>query len=340
MILAGRPTIKFDLSLLDAFKTAETRSEALDSGGRCVRTVNISKGTNIYRLRDRHAVPSRGDVLSAHARGVEGDLSPRYTFDHFGTEVEVLDVGRACYCLLAPLSGSLEHAGPSGKTEAHGTKGMILRSLPGNRLVTSDASLRLVVWMDAARLERLLQARVGEPPRDRLAFAPGLDWDGSRERVVWRMVVRLFEELRDPEGLLSEPVARETFTDLFLQTVLTRQRGGPPSFATGRGVHARSRRPADHHGRCRRRRRLRDSDAVCRVPSVPRHDAARRAAPHPATAGARSLADSRRRGLDPEHRAALRLHQSVPFHRGLWQAIRRVSERDKAAREWRAAASE
>ncbi len=214
--------IGFDRSLLDAFKTAETRIEDLDSGGRCMRTVNISKGTNMYRLRNRHAVPSRREVLSAHARGREGDLSPRYTRDHFGTEVEVLHVGRACYCLLAPLSGSLEHAGPSGTVEAHGTQGLILRSLPGNRLVTSDANLRLVVWMDAGRLERTLQARLGEPPRERLAFVPGIDWSSGPGRVVWRMVVRLFEELRDPDGLLTEPVARETFTDLFLQTVLSR----------------------------------------------------------------------------------------------------------------------
>ncbi len=34
------------------------------------------------------------------------------------------------------------------------------------------------------------------------------------------MILRLLEELHDPDGLISEPVARETFTDLFLQTVL------------------------------------------------------------------------------------------------------------------------
>jgi transcriptional regulator GlxA family with amidase domain len=39
---------------------------------------------------------------------------------------------------------------------------------------------------------------------------------------VWRMILRLLEEQRDPDGLLGDPVARQTFTDLFLQTVLSR----------------------------------------------------------------------------------------------------------------------
>ncbi len=176
------------------------------------------------------------------------------------TELEILSVGKPCHFLLAALSGAMEFAGPDGKAEAHGTKGMVMRNLPDTRLVTSDASARLVVWMDAARLERMVQARLGEPPRERLAFAPGFDWNSGQGRVVWRMFMRLLEELHDPDGLMSEPVARETFTDLFLQTVLTRLHHNhtarlerpsgtaiPASSATGRGVHARLRRSADHH---------------------------------------------------------------------------------------------
>ncbi len=216
--------IAFDPSLLDPFKTVEVRVEDLDGGGGYTRTVSALQRTNLYRLRDRHAVPTRRDVLSTHAtiEGREGGLWPGYTVDHFGTDVEILSIGQPCYCLIAALSGAMEAAGPDGKAEVHGTRGMILRGLPGTRVMTSDASTGLAVWMDATRLERTLQARLGEPPRERLAFAPGLDWSGARARVVWRMILRLLEELRDPDGLLSEPVARETFTDLFLQTVLTR----------------------------------------------------------------------------------------------------------------------
>jgi AraC-like DNA-binding protein len=212
--------IGFDQSLLDAFKTVEVRIEDLERGGRYTRTAGGT--TNMYRLRNRHAVPTRRDVLSTSTEGREGSVWPYCTVDHFGTEVEILSTDHSRYYLLAALSGALEVAGPNGKAEAHGTKGLIHRGLLGARLVTSDASTRLVVRMDATRLERMLQARFGEPSRDMLAFAPSIDWSSGPGRVVWRMIMRLLEELRDPEGVMSDPVARETFNDLFLQTVLSR----------------------------------------------------------------------------------------------------------------------
>ena len=60
------------------------------------------------------------------------------------------------------------------------------RPLPGARLTTSDASLRLVVWMDAARLQRMLHARLGEAPSEMLAFSPDIDWSSGQGAVVWR----------------------------------------------------------------------------------------------------------------------------------------------------------
>jgi AraC-like DNA-binding protein len=220
--------IVFDPARL-AVKTVRVRIEDLDSQGQYTRSVNAAQGdaaqgTNAYRLRNRHAVLTRGDVLSTHtilSRG-EGGVRLGCTVDNFGTDIEVLDVGRPCYSLVAALSGALELAGPSGKAEAQGARGLITSYLPGARLVTSDASTRLVIWLDAAKLDRTLQLRLGEPPRERLAFEPGVDWSSSQGRVVWRMIRHLWEELRDPNGLLSDPVARETFTDLFLQTALGR----------------------------------------------------------------------------------------------------------------------
>ncbi len=212
--------VGFDLSLLRSFKMVEVRIEDLEGGGRYSRAIGAT--TNKYRLRDRRVIPTQRDVLRTHAEGSGGSLRPYCTVDHFATDVEMQSIGNPGYYLLAALSGALELDSPSGKAEVHGTKGTVLHGLPGTRIVTSAASTRLVVWMDATRLERTLQGRLGGPPREMLSFAPGFDWSGGSGGVAWRMILRLLEELRDPDGLMSEPVARETFTDLFLQTVLTR----------------------------------------------------------------------------------------------------------------------
>ncbi len=213
----------FDQPLLNAFKTAEVRIEDLDRAGRYTRTLGAAHGANAYRLRSRGARPAARDILSVHGEARMADLWPCYSIDHFGADIGVVGDGHPRYCLIAALSGAMELVGgPSGTAEAHGTTGYVVRALPGTRSLTADGSARLVIWMDAARLERTLQARLGEPPREMLAFAPGTDWGSGQGQVVWRMIMYLMDELRDPDGLISEPLAREAFTDLFLQTILSR----------------------------------------------------------------------------------------------------------------------
>lgn len=212
-----------DQPLPDAFKLTEVRVEDLDKVGRYTRTFGDASGANLYRLRNRHARPAAHDTLSVHREARMGDLRACYSTDHLGTDVEVVGSGHPCYCLMASLSGGIAlTGGPNGTAEAHGTTGYVMRGLPETRLATSDRSERLVIWMDAPRLERALQARLGEPAREMLAFSPGAEWAKGPGGAVWRMVQHLMEELRDPDGLGIDPIARETFTDLFLQMVLSR----------------------------------------------------------------------------------------------------------------------
>ena len=213
----------FDPPLLKAFKMAEVRTEDLDRAGRYTRTLGAVNGANAYQLRSRRARPAAQEILSVHGEARMADLWPCYSIDHFGADIGVEGEGHPRYCLIAALSGAMELVGgPGGTAEAHGTTGYVVRALPGTRSLTSDGSARLVIWMDAARLERTLQARLGDAPREMLAFAPGVDWSSGQGQVVWRMIMCLMAELRDPHGLISEPIARETFTDLFLQTILSR----------------------------------------------------------------------------------------------------------------------
>ena len=213
----------FKQLLPDTFKTTEVRTEDLEKVGRFTRTFGDANGANIYQPRNRHERLTAQGTLSVHREARMGNLRACFSVDHVGMDIEVVGSGHPCYCLMAALSGGIALVGgPGGTAEALGTTGYVVRGLPGTRFVTGDRSQRLVIWMDAARLERSLQAQLGEPPREMLAFLPGANWVSGRGGLVWRMVRHLVEELHDPDGLVSEPVARETFTDLFLQAVLSR----------------------------------------------------------------------------------------------------------------------
>ncbi len=89
-------------------------------------------------------------------------------------------------------------------------------------VVTSDQSTRLALWIDAARLHRALAAWLSKAPRHDLAFSPGVDWTKDPARLLLRLISQFVDELRDPTGLTTSPIARETFTDLLLQTILNR----------------------------------------------------------------------------------------------------------------------
>ena len=167
----------FDRPLPDTFTTTEVRSDDLDRIGWYTRRFGGANGANVYWLRDRHARPAARDILSVHREARIGDLRACFSTDRLGAAIEVVGEGHPCYCLVAPLSGGLAlTGGPNGAAEADAATGCVVRGLPETRFVTGDRSERLVVWMDAGRLERTLQAWLGEPARAPRGVAPGGSW--------------------------------------------------------------------------------------------------------------------------------------------------------------------
>ena len=216
---------QFDKPFLDTFDRVEVRGGDIDTGGRFTRELAALNNVLSYRLRGPGGVPiARDEVLSVQALRRAGSLRPCYNEDHYGTDIAFVGDGQPqLYCLMVMLSGAMETVvGPNGTVVAHGTKGMILRGLAGTQIQTTDHSARLALWIDAARLERVLAAQLGEPPRQALAFSPGVDWSTGPAAAVGRLITHLFEELRDPHGIASDPIALETFTDLLLHTALHR----------------------------------------------------------------------------------------------------------------------
>jgi AraC-like DNA-binding protein len=215
--------IQFDKPLLDTFSTVEILPDDLDMAGRFTRQLAAVNGKMLYRLRGKGPLP-RGSALSIQAMRREGSLRPCYNADRLGTEITLIGDGQPhLYSLTVMLSGAMELAGgPSGTAWSQGMRGMIVRGLPGTRLLTTDHSERLVLWIDGGRLERVLTALLDEPPRQKLDFLPSIDWASGPAAAVLRLLSHLIDELRDPNGLTSDPVALESFTDLLLYTVLYR----------------------------------------------------------------------------------------------------------------------
>ncbi len=215
--------LTFDKPLLDRFVTLEIRPEDIDWHGYFTRSLPVENSANVYRLRNRCVYRSSSNaVLTVKAARSEGDLELCSTADCFGTDIRIVGAGHPQYCIITTLRGAVAMEGPNGTAVAQGTHGLILRGLPDTRFATTDGCARMALFIDAARIERALQARLGEPLREMLVFSPAIDWTAGPARVLRRVIASLIEELRDPDGITSDPVARESFTDLLVQTLLTR----------------------------------------------------------------------------------------------------------------------
>jgi AraC-like DNA-binding protein len=215
--------IVFDQKLLHSFRVFEVLDPAELDGSSLPRRFPSDNRFNTYRLRDRGLARERpAGLLSSLAVRRDGDLTIAHVSDRFGTEVGIREsVPRVCLSFM--LSGGMEMVpGPSGTAVAHDTTALIYRGLSETRFLTQDNNVRMTVWIEEARLHRALEARLNTTVSKPLVFAPSFDWGGGPAAPIGRLVSHLVAELGDPMGLLSEPVALETFTDTLANLMLAR----------------------------------------------------------------------------------------------------------------------
>jgi AraC-like DNA-binding protein len=214
--------LRFDRPFLDTFSAVEIRTEDLDLNGRFARNIAVVNDRMSFRLRDGLGRLPGETMVSLQSMRHEGALQPCYNVDVFGTDIRIIGAGQPeLFGLIVVLSGAMDMvAGPNGSGTGSAGTGLALRGSPGTRVLTTDDSIRLSLWFDAPRTESVLATLIGATPTRPLAFAPTLDWARPGPRRIMRLVEHLIAEMHDPEGLTTEPVARETFTDLFLQSLL------------------------------------------------------------------------------------------------------------------------
>ena len=196
-----------------------------------------SNSAHRYRLRRR--LPPRTDgVLTRLAMRPAGDLVAAYVADRHATEVEIVQPGFDRFCVSVMLTGSLVLQPAGGSVvQAVRNHGLVLRGEPGTRFQSSDGNARFNLWVDTSRVENTLAAFLGGPLPRRLVFQPGVDLSTGRVASLARLMGLLGHELAQPDGMAANPLALNSFTDLWVHTML---HGLPHSL--GDAMHQR------HHG--------------------------------------------------------------------------------------------
>ena len=218
-----------DDGLLNRLKLARIRDlDELESGVYWPRLQPYFRKPYFRRLTYQFAGRSprpdtRGELLATRgASGLDG-LDVAYVADRFATVLSIAEAGLPDYCITSVSRGSLEFRGSAraaNPVHLSGTTGAIYRGLPGTRLHATGDHERLAVWIPASCLDQRLAALLGEPGKGDLEFAPSLDWQANPGQAIGRLLWLLTEELASPHSFALSGIARQSFTDLLLYSLL------------------------------------------------------------------------------------------------------------------------
>jgi len=155
-----------------------------------------------------------------------GDLDVAYVADRFATVLTISEAGVPDYCLTSVSRGILEFQGGGGlgssmePINVSEATGVIYRGQPGTQLRAAEDHKRLAVWIPARTLQQRLAALLGEPPKGDLEFVGRIEWEAATGQAIRRQLRLLTEELASPHSFALSRVARQSFTDLLLYSLL------------------------------------------------------------------------------------------------------------------------
>lgn len=214
--------------LLDRLKLARINDlNELESGAYWPRLQPYFRKPDFRRLTYQFAGRSprpdkRGEALATRGASGLGDLDVAYIADRFATALMITDAGLPDYCITSVSRGWLEFqdASSADPVSVGDATGVIYRGRPGTQLRATDNHERLAVWIPASSLKQRLAALLGEPSKEDLEFAPGIDWESGSGQAIKRLLRLLTEEVAAPHSFALSSVARQSFTDLLLYSLL------------------------------------------------------------------------------------------------------------------------
>lgn len=177
-----------------------------------------------YRIEERAGGASKAD-LSSSIRGASGigELDVAYIRDRLAATLTIADAGLPDYCLTRVILGAISFSEGLGRRAPLGINadmGLVYRGAPGTALAATGDHERLAVWIPATSLHQRLAALLDGPVTRELAFEPVFEWASAPAQSLRRLLRLLVEELGSPAPFGHCDMARRSFTDLLIYTLL------------------------------------------------------------------------------------------------------------------------
>ena len=204
---------------MHVFDVSDPKELGLDSA--VTRRFPKDQSIHRYSLRERSLLQERfSKPITRMATANIGDATISYVSERFATEATIEGTVQDRFCFTTMLSGRLASTAAGHEIVAEDRVGLAYRGQSGTRLLTSDGSVRLNLWLHAAKLERALAALLEENLRRPLQFHSTIDWGAGLALSLQGQLGLAMSELARPDGLTSAPVALASFNDLIAHLVL------------------------------------------------------------------------------------------------------------------------
>lgn len=226
------------LSDLRSFRRIDVVDPAeMGADSRVSRRLPADSTVFSYRLQDRSLLRRRFDSpITRIAMRSIGDLRVCWIEDRFAARIDIGGDGVDRYCISTVLRGRKALVQAGTETSGGPPVGLIYRGAAGTCVLTSDANLRLNVWIQAHTLEAALEGMLGTKLRRPLAFRPAIDWGRGLAASLGGQIDLLLRELGREDGIADNPAAWASCTDMLTHLVL---HGLPHNYSDSLG-----------HGRC------------------------------------------------------------------------------------------
>ena len=126
-----------------------------------------------------------------------------------------------------PRHGYVTLTGRGEPTTGTASCGLVYRSTPDMRILTSDASTRATVLVNVSKVEEALEHMLDKRLRKPLEFRPSLDWSCGLMTSLKFQFDFVRSEFERPDGVADNAVALSSATDLLIALIL---RGAPHSY--------------------------------------------------------------------------------------------------------------
>ena len=211
-----------DPSRLTTFNVVQaTDPEELDVRSRVSERLPGQSRTYKYQLRDPALWRMRFDqpIFGIAIRSAGAILASQAS-SRFSTEVLVDGNADELFSFATIVSGWIsvvEHG-----AQATSAEGQVLayRTGPGTRMLFSDGSLRMNIFLKVAEVEGALEHMLDERLREPLVFGRELDWSGGLAASLKEQLDFVMREFQRTDGIADNPVSLASMSDLLNTLVL------------------------------------------------------------------------------------------------------------------------